>query len=100
MATFLNADGSFPDGADLSIGTTETELVIPNGATLVYAQCTHASQTATFAPRAGTSIALSISSSSPTLIWSGPALGGLRSVYLKGSNSATTVDAVAFSDRP
>lgn len=99
MATFDVLDGVFPTYADLSIGTTEVELEIPKGATLVYAQCTHASQTATFAPRAGTSIALSISSSAPTLIWSGPSHKGHRSVYLKGSDSATTVDVVAFSDK-
>jgi hypothetical protein len=97
MATFDVLDGVFPTYADLSIGTSETELEIPIGATLVYAQCTHATQTATYAPRASTSVALSISSTAPTLVWSGPRSGGHRSVYLKGSAGSTTVDVVAFS---
>jgi hypothetical protein len=101
MATFDNVDGSFPDSADLSVGTSEVTLEIPTGATFVYAQNKGTGgEVVTFAPRASSSIALSVASASPTLIWSGPAFGGHRNVYLKSDTASTAVDVVAFSTVP
>lgn len=98
MATFDNADGTYPDSADLTVGTAEVTLEVPPGATLVYAQNkTTAGAVVTFAPRASSSIALSVSTTSASLIWTGPPFGGNRNVYLKSDTASTPVDCVAYS---
>ena len=77
-----NNNGQFPDGSVETVGTSASSFTVPAGATLVYAQVKHASAVVTFDPTGDGNLQLSVSSSTPSLIWTGAPFGGLRSFKL------------------
>ena len=95
-----NNNGQFPDGSVESIGTSASSFTVPDGASLVYAQTKHASAVVTFDPTGGGNLQLSVSSSSPSLVWTGAPFGGLRSFKMISDTANTPVHLVLYSDRP
>ncbi len=95
-----NNNGQFPDGSVETVGTSAVSFSVPAGATLVYAQIKHASAEVTFDPTGDGNVQLAVSSSSPSLVWAGPAFGGLRSFKLISDTASTAVHLVLYSDRP
>lgn len=96
-----NDNGQFPDGGAWTIGTSATAITVPPGAVVVYAQ-NQASGAAlvTFDPTGDDTVAMSVASTSPSIVWSGSATGGNRSVSIKSDTASTPVHLVMFSDRP
>lgn len=95
-----HADGQFPDGGVWTIGASATTVTVPVGATLVYAQTVHATAAVTFDPTSQGNVTLSVSSSSGTLVWAGPAHGGRRTFDLISDTASTPVHLVMYSGRP
>lgn len=95
-----NDNGQFPDGGVWTIGTSASAITVPPGVQLVYAQTKHASAVATFDPTGDGNVALSVSSTAGTLVWSGPSQGGNRSFSLISDTASTPVHVVMWSSRP